>query len=129
MKIFNTISLEPLEKVKKNLDIAIDIAKSELEIAGSIQLFEICYELSWKTMKKTLKELGLPEANSPRSVFKAAYSTNLINNLGIWIESINKRNLTVHTYNENLLEEVFIFLPIFNQEIGLLLENIKKLNK
>lgn len=44
-------------------------ARSELEKAGAIQAFEICYELSWKTMKRILAYRGL-EANSPREVFR-----------------------------------------------------------
>lgn len=128
MKIFeNKISLVPLTKAKKQLQEAAIVAKSDLERSGAIQLFEICYELSWKSMQKIMVELGFEQANSPRSVFKLAHEAKLINNLDVWLETISQRNLTVHTYNEDLANEVFEFIPTFLVELDRYLENVKNL--
>ena len=43
--IFEDINLAPLLQARDRLELAIKIAKSELEITGAIKCFEYCYEL------------------------------------------------------------------------------------
>lgn len=69
--------------------------------AGIIQFFEMSFELSWKTLKDYLEqESGYAELKSPRSVLKQAYQDNLIVNGHSWMEILDDRNLTSHTYDE-----------------------------
>ncbi len=75
---------------------------------GVIQRFEFTYELAWKLMKAYLEEYeGIAVVNSPRSAFKEAFAAGLIIDGDVWIDMINARNLTVHTYNEQIAKEVF----------------------
>lgn len=92
--------------------------RTELEIAGIIQLFEVCFELSWKVMKDYLEAEGYV-VKSPRETVKQAYQINLIENGHLWIEALSNRNLTAHTYDEELakkmVEEILnIYLPEFD---------------
>lgn len=69
--------------------------------AGVIQFFEMAFELSWKTLKDYLEqESGYAELKSPRSVLKQAYQDNIISEGHLWMEILDDRNLTAHTYDE-----------------------------
>lgn len=92
---------------------------TELEKAGIIQLFEISFELSWKLMKDYLESQGIV-AKSPRETIKQAYQIGLIDNGHTWIDALADRNLTVHTYDEKLVEKMIedimhIYFPELNK--------------
>jgi len=91
-------TFENFEKAFKNLKEAIKIAKTDLDIDGTIKRFELCYELSWKVIKIYLEYEGII-CNSPRECFKYAVLNGLLNNEKVWIDMIDDRNLLVHTYN------------------------------
>src|SRR5579872_4338185 len=77
---------------------------SQLERDGAIQRFEYCFDLAWKTLKRSLEKRGLLDLNSPRSVFTAAFTEGLIDDETIWSTIILRRNASVHTYNQKLAE-------------------------
>lgn len=79
--------------------------KNQRDIAGIIKNFEFVYELSWKLLKAYLSEQGII-ATTPKDVFSKAYQVNLIENEKIWLEIINARNLSAHTYSQDLAEEL-----------------------
>ena len=80
---------------------------SELERAGVIQAFEFTYELMWKAFKEIAEGDGL-SAPSPKSACKAAFQLGLITEESVWLEIIKDRNLTCHTYNETLAQEIYL---------------------
>jgi nucleotidyltransferase substrate binding protein (TIGR01987 family) len=122
--IFEDLNLDPLLQARERLASAIKIAKSDLEKTGAIKCFEYCYELSWKLMKKILLKKGI-EANSPRDTFREAARNNLIEDPEIWFDFILKRNLTSHTYDEKLADDIFRFLPIFLKELDSFIQNTR----
>ena len=88
------------EKSFSQLEIALKIKKpSDTERAGLIQFFELSFELAWKTLKDYLEAQGF-QVNSPRETLKQAYQAQVINHGEIWIDALDNRNLTVHTYDE-----------------------------
>ena len=94
------------EKSYKSLSKYIDIPiETELERAGIIQLFEISFELAWKLMKDYLEFQQLI-VKSPREAIKQAYQIELIDDGHIWIDALTDRNLTVHTYDEELAKKM-----------------------
>ncbi len=90
-----------------------------------VKRFEFTYEMSWKTIKRYLDFIGIV-CNNPRSCFKEAFSQELISDENIWIDMIEKRNLSSHIYDEDeisdILEKVVDYKNVFKQ----LMENIKK---
>ena len=96
---------------------------TEQERAGTIQAFEYCFELSWKIMKRLLEERGRI-ANSPREVFRMAALEGFISECDIWFDFLKKRNMTVHTYNQNEAEEVLSVCIPFSLELKNFLINI-----
>jgi nucleotidyltransferase substrate binding protein (TIGR01987 family) len=94
-------------KVMRHLDKALLIENPDfLQKAGIIQLFEISFELAWKLLKDYLEEQGFQDVKSPRAALKKAFEIDLIQNGHEWIELLENRNLTSHTYDETKANEV-----------------------
>lgn len=77
-----------------------------VEKVGVIQFFETTFELSWKLMKDYLGYLGY-DIKSPRDSIKTAFQIELIKDGSSWLEALMDRNLTVHTYDEDIANEVY----------------------
>lgn len=75
--------------------------------AGVIQAFEFCFELAWKTIKKLAESEGL-EVATPVDAFRAGFQMGLIKEKehSIWLEAKKTRNLTSHTYKQELALQV-----------------------
>ena len=74
---------------------------SKLEMAGIIQLFNLSFDLAWKTLKDLLAYEG-HEVNSPRSAIKQAFASGLIVEGEKWLELLEKRNELVHAYDKEM---------------------------
>jgi nucleotidyltransferase substrate binding protein (TIGR01987 family) len=77
---------------------------------GVIQRFEFTYELAWKLIKAYLEYDGIASVNTPRSAFKEAFAAGLISDGDTWIGMIEDRNLTVHTYNEQMAKDIYCMI-------------------
>ncbi len=75
--------------------------KEPRDLSGIIKDFEIVYELSWKALKTFLENQG-HETTSARDAFSKAYQLGFVREQHVWLEMINDRNLTVHTYDRQL---------------------------
>lgn len=80
---------------------------SKLEQQGLIQAFEYTHELAWKTMKDFLEECGVQNIYGSRDATREAFKAGLIENGEVWMEMIQSRNLTSHTYNEETAAIIF----------------------
>ena len=77
---------------------------TSLERAGLIQLFEISFELAWKTLKDMLFYEGY-DVQSPKAALRQAFASGIIIEGELWIRALDVRNLFSHTYNNALAEE------------------------
>jgi nucleotidyltransferase substrate binding protein (TIGR01987 family) len=75
-----------------------------LEQAGLIQLFEVSFELAWKTLRDLLFYEGF-EVNSPRAAIKQAFASDILVSPEIWMEALEGRNRFSHTYDKKLAED------------------------
>ena len=88
------------EKAFLLLQAAISIEKPTIfERAGLIQFFEMAFELGWKLLKDFEEAEGFT-VKSPRDAIKQAFEANTISEGHDWIDALDDRNLTTHTYNE-----------------------------
>lgn len=78
---------------------------SEAEKGGIIQFYEMAFELAWKLMKDYLVEEGFT-VNSPREAIKRAFQSGIIEEGQEWIDALEDRNLTTHTYDESIADKV-----------------------
>jgi nucleotidyltransferase substrate binding protein (TIGR01987 family) len=81
-----------------------------LAIDGTIQRFEFCFELSWKAIKVVAFHFGA-DKRSPRDAIKAAYGFAWINDEALWLDILKDRNLSSHTYREDIARDVYARLP------------------
>ena len=99
-----------LERAVGKLGAALDQPKTEYIRDSAIQRFEFTFELVWKTLKASLEERGV-QVYSPRDSLRAAFQAGLIDENPMWLKTVELRNLTRHTYNELIADEIFEALP------------------
>ena len=81
-------------------------ALNELEQQGLIQSFEYTYELSWNTIKDYFEFQGETGIYGSRDAYRLAFRRGLIEDGETWMEMIQSRILTSHTYNEEIADKV-----------------------
>jgi nucleotidyltransferase substrate binding protein (TIGR01987 family) len=91
---------------------------SDIIKEGIIQRFEFTHELAWKVMKDFLEYEGIQNITGSRSATREAFNKGLISKGQYWMDMIESRNETVHTYIEEILESEFskiitLYYPLF----------------
>ena len=98
------------DKAFSQLKEAVELARrrqlSKLEARGLIQGFEYTHELGWNTLKDFLEAQGTQNLYGSRDTARAAFKAGLIENGEIWMDMIQSRNLTTHTYNESTAAQI-----------------------
>ena len=69
------------------------------ERAGLIQMFEITFELAWKTLNDRLRDDGISVVATPRQVIREAFRAGLIDDGQSWINMLEDRNKMSHRYD------------------------------
>jgi nucleotidyltransferase substrate binding protein (TIGR01987 family) len=86
---------------------ALDLFQPDvIQRAGLIQFFEMSLELAWNTLKDYLESQGFDDVKSPRSTIKKSFEIGLITDGHTWLQALENRNLTAHTYDEMTAIEV-----------------------
>jgi nucleotidyltransferase substrate binding protein (TIGR01987 family) len=101
---------ENLEQLGKALARLEDMLRYPDSHAGRtdavIQRFEFSIELFWKTLKHLLAASGI-EAKTPKACLQEAFAAGWLgDDDAVWIAMLKDRNLTSHTYKEDLAEEI-----------------------
>ncbi|MDC3412307.1 nucleotidyltransferase substrate binding protein [Aquibacillus sp. 3ASR75-11] len=77
---------------------------NEVERDALIQRFKFTFEACWKAAKQYLYDVEGVDVGSPKGVIRSCREINMFNEeetiLGLYM--VNDRNLTVHTYNEEV---------------------------
>jgi len=94
---------ENFNRALQQLTLAVELSKqrslSDLEKQGVIQGFEFVHELAWNVLKDFLEYEGIQNIVGSRSAVREAFKRGLIDNGEIWMDMIEKRSLSSHTYN------------------------------
>lgn len=93
---------------------------SELEEQGLVKAFEYTYELAWTTLKDFLEYQGQTEIYGSRDTIRKAFEVALISDGQRWMDMLESRNKTSHTYNEETAQEICravkeVYFPLFQQ--------------
>lgn len=88
---------------------------SQVERDAAIQRFEYTCEAVWKAAQRYLQKVEGLSIGSPKGSIRASREVGLISDeqTTLGLEMIDDRNLTVHTYNESLAEEIYRQLPAY----------------
>lgn len=118
-EIFNSFekSLHRLKEIVKK-------EKSVVNRDAAIKRFEFTVELAWKSTQKFLRNQAIV-CRSPKECLEEAFKFGLIEDDPKWLEMLQDRNLTAHTYDERTAEEVFHRLPKYLNFLNSLKNNLK----
>lgn len=80
---------------------------NELETQGLIKAFEYTFELAWNVIKDYYEyQGGAEKIQGSRDAFRIAYQRELISEGETWLEMVESRIETSHTYDEETAEEI-----------------------
>ena len=79
---------------------------SELEQQGMIQAFEFTHELAWNVLKDYLQEQGFVGITGSKDATREAFKNGLFENGGVWMDMIDSRNKSTHTYDCTTAERI-----------------------
>jgi len=80
---------------------------NELEEQGLIQAFEYTYELAWNVMKDYFSHVQAEQnVLGSRDAIQLAFNRGLISDGKIWMDMIESRIKSSHTYNEDTAKEI-----------------------
>lgn len=115
------VSVEQYRKALEALEEALEAPKNTLSRDATIQRFEFTVELAWKVSKKIMGSA----TTAPKQVIREMAQNGYIDDIDFWLRSVDQRNLSSHTYNEVLAEEVYgfasKFAPLARQLLGRLI--------
>lgn len=87
---------------------------------GVIGQFNLTFELAWKALQAVLQLHGAEsaESGSPREILQLGYKMGFITDSAVWLLMLKKRNISVHIYNEDEIDEMLLlirdsFIPAF----------------
>ncbi|MFQ9437170.1 MAG: HI0074 family nucleotidyltransferase substrate-binding subunit [Ruminococcus callidus] len=95
--------------------------ENEIYRTGIIWQFNLTLELAWKALQEILKLHGAAgaETGSPREILQLGYKLGFLNDSAVWLLMLKKRNVSVHIYNEDDIDEMILlvrdsFIPAFS---------------
>jgi nucleotidyltransferase substrate binding protein (TIGR01987 family) len=128
--ILGDIDIQPLISMQKALTGILCDAKGKKDEVyrtyqmAAVQAFEVSYEAAWKICQKVLKKYAL-NFHYSKDVFRESAKISLLNDPEPWFEFLEIRNETTHTYDSDILTEIFSIIPKFLVELERLIENLK----
>lgn len=84
------------------------LAQPETEFVrdAAIQRFEFSFELAWKATQAVATLEG-QDCPSPRTALSTAWRNGWLDDEAAWLEMLEDRNRTSHTYRDALAKDVF----------------------
>ena len=117
-----------LKQLKSAIELSRQRSLTELEAQGLIQAFEYTHELAWKTLKDFLEEKGNSQIYGSKDATRKAFELELIQHGDSWMDMIKSRNLSAHTYNRKVVDEITAnILEIYFPEFEALENTMSKL--
>ena len=112
---------QELKKAVSRLKEALDQPKNDFIRDSVIQRFEFSIELAWKTSKKIMGST----TSAPKDIIREMAQSAYITDVEVWLKAIDQRNLSSHTYKDNLAEQVYEFARSFYPELKALVDKLE----
>lgn len=129
-----TFSIAALENAHKRLcdvlKIFVENENDDIVRDSVIQRFEFTYSIALKTLKKYFEGVAFVMEDVQQMTFnqviRVANQLDLLHfELDKWTEFRQMRNLTSHTYDEEVARKVVAVVPDFCEEVGYLLKQLR----
>lgn len=100
---------------------------TEIERDASIQRFEFSFEACWKAAKQYLYDIEGIDVASPKGVIRSLREVDLLSDQEtiLGLNMVNDRNLTVHTYNEELAKKIHSSIGRYYELLITIIKEIK----
>ncbi len=126
------VSTDEFKNALKTLEEALQFAEAnkanEVQFKiirdACIQRYEYCIELAWKV---SMKKLG-STVKFPKQAIREMARADLISSAEMWLDFIEARNESSHSYDEDVASKVFTQILAFRDEAIKLLTNLEKLS-
>lgn len=128
-----------MERLKERVEIAGRALKTfaeltqikeptQIERDAMIQRFEYSFEAIWKAVKRYLYIIEGVEVNSPKATVRASFDVMLLdeNQAKQAMVMTDDRNLTSHTYNEGLADELLMRMNKHEEVLTSWLSEVKR---
>ena len=88
---------------------------NDVERDALIQRFEFTFEASWKAAKQYLYDIEGIDIGSPKGVIRSCREITLFDDEEtiLALQMVNDRNLTVHTYNEEVAIKIHMNIKTY----------------
>lgn len=109
-----------VEKVLLALDVMArkPMQKDRVNVDASIHRFELCIDVFLRFLRDLLETKGVV-VQYPKDVLREAYTGHFIDDEKIWLSMLQDRNLTSHTYDEKLADQIYQriqqYVPVFQK--------------
>ena len=122
-----TIIAEDTKKALGTLKEIINTPYSVIVRDATIQRFEYSFEIFWKFVKEYLRVKEGIICNSPKSCFREAFNVKLLTEEETItaLEMTDDRNLTSHTYHEEVAEEIYRKIKVYSKLMEKVYQNLK----
>jgi nucleotidyltransferase substrate binding protein (TIGR01987 family) len=122
------IIIESLQKAVSKLEEIVNMPKDEIVRDATVQRFEYTFELSWKMIKRFLKEVYNIDEDIFVEMLKKAAAVGLIDDVEIWKGFRESRNYTSHNYSEKSADWSYSQAVIFATFVRKLLSKLEEVN-
>lgn len=102
-----------LVRLKEALEQSANAVVGSLAIDGTIQRFEFCVELFWKLLRRLLSAQKQEVTPLPKPIMQKAYAVGWIHDEKLWLDMLDDRNKTSHTYNQALAKEIYERIKLY----------------
>lgn len=126
-----------MDRVTQRIEVARKALATLLELSGesgvsaivrdaSIQRFEHSFEATWKAAQLVLRVRFGVELGAPKPVIRACFENGILDEAQsrLALAMTDHRNLTSHTYNEALADEIFLAIPSYRELLSAWLANL-----
>lgn len=102
--------------------------KTAVNRDAAIQRFEYTTEIVWKYLQLFLKQKEGIECYSPKTCLREAGTVGLLNeeDTASALQMIDDRNMTSHTYHEEVAEKIYAKLPAYAKLMEKLLDGTER---
>ena len=123
-----TIRLQTARRALNTLHELADEPVTKVIRDASIQRFEYSFEALWKAAQAVLLEKFGLQLGSPKPAIRACLENGLLTEeeARLALAMVDHRNLTSHTYDESLADQIFAALPAYRQLMANWLERLTK---
>lgn len=98
--------LKALERLTEAVELSRQRPLTPLEKQGLIQAFEFTHELAWNTLRDFFIWQGAQNITGSRDATREAFQRGLVTDGEGWMEMIQSRNRTSHSYNEEVANDI-----------------------